>query len=72
MPEITAELSDEELLALTTLANKRGVTANDVLKQAIMTERVLDQNVDPSDKVIVKKSANSAVELVFSGQTNPS
>lgn len=68
MPQITAELTDEELLILTTLAQKRGINANEVLKQAIMTEKLLDDNVAPTDKVIVRKSANTGVELQFSGQ----
>jgi hypothetical protein len=65
MPEISAELSAEDIAALTTLAAKRGVSANTVLQQAIATEKLLDQNVSPNDKVIIKKSDNAGIELVF-------
>ena len=65
MPQISADLTDDELRALASLAEKRGINANEVLKQAIQTERLLDENVAPSDKVIVQKSSNTGIDLQF-------
>ena len=65
MPEIKANLSDEQLAILLDLAEKRGVDANTVLQQAIGTEHLISQNVGDKDELIVKKQDNSVAKFEF-------
>jgi|KBSMisStandDraft_5_1062788.scaffolds.fasta_scaffold3021774_1 hypothetical protein len=66
MPDIQAQISDEDYAKLIELAEKRGVDANTVLQQAISTEKLISDNVKPGDDLIIKKSDNSFAKVNFS------
>ena len=53
--KITAEISREAFESLKKLAEKRGVSANTVLQQAITNETFIDQTVGESGKLLVEK-----------------
>lgn len=54
MPEIIANISEDNMRILRELAEKRGLDANTVLQQAIQTEDLLSRNVGPKDEVLIK------------------
>jgi hypothetical protein len=66
MPQIQAELSDEDLAKLTELARQRGVDANTVLQQAISTEKLIADDVQAGDDLLIKKRDNSFAKVDFS------
>lgn len=66
MPQIQAELSNEDLAKLTELASLRGVDANTVLQQAISTEKLIADNVGEGDDLLIKKGDNSFAKIEFS------
>jgi predicted transcriptional regulator len=55
MAEYKVDLTDEQVRMLQELAAKRGVSANTVLQQAINTEKVIADNVDQGDDLLIKK-----------------
>lgn len=65
MPEIKANLSDEQLAVLLSLAEKRGVDANTVLQQAIDTENLIAQNVGKDDQLILRKQDKTTYKMTF-------
>jgi predicted transcriptional regulator len=59
MAEYKIELSDEDLAKITALAKKRRVSASKIIQQAIATETLISQNVDPSkDELLIKRGGN--------------
>lgn len=52
---VTVELSPELLKAIGVMAKQRGVDANTVLQQAIVTEKFLDNEIRAGGKVLVEK-----------------
>jgi len=54
MVTVTAELPQSLLDALVDLANKRGVSANTVLQQAIEAEKFLSENVQRGGKILIE------------------
>lgn len=66
MPDIQAELTDENLKTLLQLAKERGVDANTVLQQAISTEKLIADNVKPGDDLLIKRRDNSMAKITFS------
>jgi uncharacterized protein YpuA (DUF1002 family) len=66
MPEVQAQISEEDLKTLLELAEKRGVDANTVLQQAISTEKLISDNVGPNDDLLIKRSDNSVSKIEFS------
>jgi predicted transcriptional regulator len=55
MPEYKVDLSDEVVKALRELAARRGLKMNEVLQQAISTEKLIADNVDEGDDLLIKK-----------------
>ena len=51
--------------ALSELAGRRGSDANTVLQQAIATEKLLSDNIDLGDKLLIKKADDSYKEVVL-------
>jgi hypothetical protein len=66
MPQVQAQISDEDLSSLLELARRRGVDANTVLRQAIRTAKLISDNVGPKDDLIVKHSDNTISTFQFS------
>lgn len=55
MAEYKVDLSDEVVKALQELAARRGLKMNEVLQQAITTEKLIADNVDEGDDLLIKK-----------------
>ncbi len=55
MAEYKIELSDEDFQKINALAKARGVNANTIISQAISTEKVIADNVDAQDDLLIKK-----------------
>lgn len=53
--EYKVDLSDEDLARLADLAKRRGVSANTVIQQALATEKLIADNVEPTDELLIKK-----------------
>jgi|HubBroStandDraft_4_1064222.scaffolds.fasta_scaffold1722316_2 predicted transcriptional regulator len=66
MAAVTVQLSDDDLQKLAELAKQRGVDANTVLQQAISTEKLIADNVQDGDDLLIKKKDNSYSRIVFS------
>ncbi len=62
---IKGVLTREELDGLTALAARRGLSPNDVLKQAIATEVLLSEAVGPGDKVLIHKPDHTTRQVIF-------
>lgn len=62
---VEAELAPDAFEALKDLAEKRGLSANTVLQQAINTEKLLADNVGLDDEVLIKKSDNTYSKVLF-------
>lgn len=61
----TVQLSPAELDSLSVLAGRRGLDANTVLKQAIATEKLLSDNIQLGDKLLIRKADDSFKEVVL-------
>jgi hypothetical protein len=55
MAEYKVDLTDEQIRALQDLAKRRGVKMNEVIQQAISTEKLIADNVDEGDDLLIKK-----------------
>ena len=55
MAEYKVDLTDEQIKMLQELAAKRGVNANTIIQQAISTEKLIADNVDQGDDLLIKK-----------------
>ena len=62
---ITAELSEQALRTLEELAKKRGVSANTVLEQAIVTEKFLSDKQDAENKVLIERKDRSLEQVIL-------
>jgi predicted transcriptional regulator len=63
---ISAELPKALLDALKELAEKRGVSANTVLQQAIVNEKFLSDSLDAGKNVLLQEADKSLKKLDFS------
>lgn len=55
MAEYKVDLTDEQVKALQELAQRRGLKLNEVLQQAISTEKLIADNVEEGDDLLIKK-----------------
>jgi hypothetical protein len=55
MPEYKVDLTDDQVRALQELAQRRGLKMNEVLQQAISTEKLIADNVEEGDDLLIKK-----------------
>jgi hypothetical protein len=55
MAEYKVDLTDEQVKALQELAARRGLKMNEVLQQAISTEKLIADNVGEGDDLLIKK-----------------
>lgn len=62
--QISAEVPDDLFEALKSLAEKRGVSANTVLQQAIATEKYFDDQQEQGGSVLVEKSDKTIKRVV--------
>lgn len=66
MPQVQANLTDADLRDLVEIAKRRGVDANTALQQAISTEKLILDNVQDGDDLLIKKPNNTVSKVVFS------
>ena len=62
---VSAELSEDLLQALKELAQKRGVSANTALEQAITTEKFFADEVAAGKKVLIENKDRSLEQVIF-------
>jgi len=55
MAEYKVDLTDEQIKMLQELAARRGVNANTIIQQAISTEKLIADNVEQGDDLLIKK-----------------
>jgi predicted transcriptional regulator len=55
MAEYKVDLTDEQVKALQDLAQRRGLKMSEVLQQAISTEKLIADNVEEGDDLLIKK-----------------
>ncbi len=55
MPEYKVDLTEEQVKALQELAQRRGLKMSEVLQQAISTEKLIADNVEEGDDLLIKK-----------------
>lgn len=55
MAEYRVDLTEEQVKMLQELAAKRGVNANTIIQQAISTEKLIADNVEQGDDLLIKK-----------------
>ena len=55
MAEYKVDLTEEQVKALQELARRRGLKMNEVLQQAISTEKLIADNVEEGDDLLIKK-----------------
>jgi predicted transcriptional regulator len=55
MAEYKVDLTDDQVRALQELARRRGLKMNEVLQQAISTEKLIADNVEDGDDLLIKK-----------------
>jgi predicted transcriptional regulator len=65
MPQYTVELDEQHIKALQELATRRGMDANTIIQQAIVTEKLIADNVGKDDDLLIKKGDNSFQKIVF-------
>lgn len=63
--KVSAELSPELLETLKRLAERRGVSVNTVLQQAIETEKFFTDAMDAGGKVLIEKRDKSFRQILF-------
>lgn len=62
---IKGELPESLYNALVELANKRGVSANTVLQQALTTEKYLDEKESAGGSVLLEERPGGAIKRVI-------
>ena len=65
MPQIQATLTDEQKQSLLEIAKRRGLDANTVLQQAIGTEKLISDNVQIGDSLLIKRANNTISKVEF-------
>jgi len=65
MPQIQATLTDEQMQSLLEIAKRRGLDANTVLQQAIGTEKLISDNVQIGDSLLIKRANNTISKVEF-------
>ena len=66
MPQVTANLTDQQYNDLVEIARERGLDANTVLQQAIATEKLISQNVSPEDDLVIRRPNKTETKFEFS------
>lgn len=64
--KVSADLTPELLRDLKELAVRRGLSANQVLQQAISTEKLFADSVGKGDKVLIHRPNNTTQQVLFS------
>ncbi len=66
MPEYKIDLDEDLIRLLTELARKRKVSATDIIRQALSTEKLISDNVETAngDELLIRKG-DSFRKIVF-------
>ena len=66
VPEkLTLRLAPDVRLALDWMANKKGVTLAEVIRQAITHEKFFTEEVDRGSKILIEENSGRLKQLVF-------
>ena len=55
MPAVKLDLSDQDIANLKILASRSGSTPTTIIQQAIANAKVLSDNIDDKDDLLIKK-----------------
>lgn len=62
--KVTVNLPEEVVKALGVLANKRGITKTEALRQAIVNEKFFQENHDNGNEVLIRDGKKDTVSRV--------
>ena len=63
--KVTVNLSTEAVQALQDIADSRGVTLTEALRQAIATEKFLSEEVRQGNKILVERPDQGIREIIL-------
>jgi Ribbon-helix-helix protein, copG family len=63
--KVTVNLPDQTVEAIKEIAEKRGTTVTEALRQAIESQRFFQDEVDNGNKVLIKNPDQSFREVLF-------
>jgi predicted transcriptional regulator len=63
--KLSANLSDEVVGTLRKLAEKRGTTMTEVLRQAISTEKFLQDEIDAGSKLLIEDKNHNIRQVLI-------
>ena len=62
---ISVSLPLETIEKLDKIASRHGITMTDAIRRAIATEAYIDREIQENSKILIQKSDNSLMEVVF-------
>lgn len=65
MPVFTIQLTDDEFKAIHQLASARNTRPNNVIQQALATEKLLAEHMRQGDELLIKKPNGSFQKVIF-------
>jgi predicted transcriptional regulator len=65
MKKVTVNLSDETIEDLREVANRRGITLTEAIRQAIATEKFVQDERDGGGKILIEKPGGRVREVEF-------
>ena len=62
---VSVTLPLETIEKLDKIASRHGITMTDAIRRAVTTEDYLDNEIQDNSKILIQKSDNTLIEVVF-------
>ena len=62
---VSVSLPLDTIEQLDKIANRHGITMTDAIRRAVATEAYLDNEIQENSKILIQKSDNSLIEVIF-------
>ena len=62
---VSVSLPLDTIEKLDKIASRHGITMTDAIRRAIATEAYIDNEIQEDSKILIQKSDNSLIEVVF-------
>ncbi len=62
---VSVSLPLDTIEKLDKIASRHGITMTDAIRRAIATEAYIDREIQENSKILIQKSDNSLMEVVF-------
>ena len=62
---VSVSLPLDTIEQLDKIANRHGITMTDAIRRAVTTEAYLDNEIQENSKILIQKSDNSLIEVIF-------